>query len=218
MIRARFHALSIEEVANTVTHGFGLVLSVVGFAVLLLLASLRGGGWLIASCLVYGLSLVILYAASTAYHGVIAPEKKLKLQIVDHCGIYLLIAGSYTPFGVVILDKPGGLSLLILMWVFALVGIAVKLVFKNRFSAASVVSYVIMGWLGVFAIQPLLAVLGFSAIALAVAGGITYSIGVVFFALHRLPHNHAIFHVFVLAGSVLHYVAVLIYVVPLGRT
>ncbi|MGI8812860.1 MAG: PAQR family membrane homeostasis protein TrhA [Pyrinomonadaceae bacterium] len=214
MFKARFHELSVEEVANTITHGFGFILSVIGFVILLLMASLRGGGMLIASCFVYGLSLVVLYAASTAYHGVIAPEKKQKLQIVDHCGIYLLIAGSYTPFGTVILGSPGGRVLLVLIWAFAGLGITVKLLFKNRFSAASVVSYLIMGWIGVFAIQPLLAALGFAAIALAVAGGVAYSLGVIFFAMQRLPHNHAIFHVFVLIGSVLHYLAVVMYVVP----
>ncbi len=214
MFKARFHELSVEEVANTITHGFGFILSVIGFVILLLMASLRGGGMLIASCFVYGLSLVVLYAASTAYHGVIAPEKKQKLQIVDHCGIYQLIAGSYTPFGTVILGSPGGRVLLVLIWAFAGLGITVKLLFKNRFSAASVVSYLIMGWIGVFAIQPLLAALGFAAIALAVAGGVAYSLGVIFFAMQRLPHNHAIFHVFVLIGSVLHYLAVVMYVVP----
>lgn len=214
MIHARLKELSVEEFANTITHGFGLVLSVVGFIVLLFLAVSRGGPMLVASCVVYGISLVTLYTASTVYHGTTSLELKRKLQLVDHCCIYLLIAGSYTPFGLVIIGGSLGQSLLVLIWVFAAVGIAAKLILRHRYPAISVVSYLIMGWLGVFAVQPLLAALGMVPIALAVAGGIAYSLGVIFFAWHRVPHNHAIFHVFVLAGSVLHYFAVVIYVVP----
>lgn len=214
MIHARLKELSVEEFANTITHGFGLVLSVVGFIVLLFLAVSRGGPMLIASCIVYGISLVTLYTASTVYHGSTSLELKRKLQLVDHCCIYLLIAGSYTPFGLVIIGGALGQSLLVLIWVFAAVGIGAKLILRHRYPAISVVSYLIMGWLGVFAVQPLLAALGMIPIALAVAGGIAYSLGVIFFAWHRVPHNHAIFHVFVLAGSVLHYFAVVIYVVP----
>jgi len=214
MIKARLKELSVEEFANTITHGFGLVLSLVGFAVLLGLAISRGGAMLIASCIVYGISLVTLYAASTVYHGTTSLELKRKLQIVDHCCIYLLIAGSYTPFGLVIIGGSLGQYLLILIWVFAAVGIAAKLILRDRYPAVSVVSYLIMGWLGVFAVQPLLAALGVIPIALAVAGGLAYSLGVIFFAWHRIPHNHAIFHIFVLTGSVLHYLAVVLYVVP----
>ena len=206
--------MTIEEFANTITHGFGLALSVVGFAILVVLASLHGDAWLIVSSVVYGLSLVILYTASTFYHGAVSPKLKQNLQIVDHCCIYLLIAGSYTPFGFVILGGAMGQSLLVLIWTFAAAGILMKVFFHNRFPIASVVSYIIMGWLGIFAIQPLFHVLGIMPVVLAVAGGIAYSLGVIFFAWHKLPHNHAIFHVFVLAGSIIHYLAVVIYVVP----
>ncbi|NOT49330.1 MAG: hypothetical protein HOP17_16525, partial [Acidobacteria bacterium] len=126
MIRKRLNELPVEEVANTLTHGFGLFLSIVGFVVLVVLASLRGGPLLIASCVVYGLSLVILYAASTVYHSAVAPEHKKFLQIVDHCCIYLLIAGSYTPFGIVIAGGSLGRVLLVGIWTFAVVGIALK--------------------------------------------------------------------------------------------
>ena len=202
-----------EELANSLTHGFGLALSIVGFAVLLVLAGLRGDAISITGCVVYGLSLVILYAASTMYHSATAPELKEILRVLDHCGIYLLIAGSYTPFGLLILKGPLGQNLLIGIWAFAIIGILLKLVMRDRFIAVSVVSYVIMGWIGVFAIQPLLEAIGVIPIVLIVAGGIAYSVGVIFFAWHRLPHNHAIFHVFVLAGSMLHYAAVVLYVV-----
>lgn len=214
VIRKRLNELTVEELANTITHGFGLVLSIIGFAVLVVLASLRGDLLSITGCVIYGLSLVILYAASTMYHSATAPEIKDILRILDHCGIYLLIAGSYTPFGLIILKGPIGQNLLIAIWAFAFIGILLKVFLRDRFVVVSVISYVVMGWIGVFAIQPLFEAIGIMPIILVVAGGIAYSLGVIFFAWHRLPHNHAIFHVFVLAGSILHYAAVVLYVVP----
>lgn len=214
MIRSKLQALSVEEFANTITHGFGLVLSVAGFAALVILAGLRGDPILIAGCLVYGLSLVVLYAASTIYHGATSPEFKKTLQIVDHCCIYLLIAGSYTPFGLVIANGSFGIGLLIGIWAFAFFGILIKVLIRDRFPAICVTSYVIMGWLGVLAIQPLFETLGIMPVALAVAGGLAYTLGVVFFPWKSIRHHHAIFHVFVLAGSIFHYAAVLLYVVP----
>lgn len=216
MIRERLQELSVEEFANTITHGFGLVLSIVGFAVLLVLAGLRGDAMSVIGCAVYGLSLVVLYAASTMYHSATTPELKEVLRILDHCGIYLLIAGSYTPFGLLIVKGPLGQNLLIAIWAFAIIGIALKLVLRDRLIAIFVVSYVIMGWIGVFAIEPLLDAIGIMPIVLIVAGGVAYSLGVIFFAWHRLPHNHAIFHVFVLLGSILHYAAVVLYAIPLA--
>lgn len=213
-IRSRLNELSVEELANTITHGFGLVLSVAGFVALVLLASLGGDPLLIAACVVYGISLVVLYAASTIYHGTTSPELKHALRIVDHCCIYLLIAGTYTPFGLVIINGTLGQSVLAAIWLFAIFGILAKLIFRDRFPAISVVSYLVMGWLGVVAIQPMLETLGAVPVLLAFAGGVSYSLGVVFFAWHRIPHNHAIFHVFVLAGSILHFVAIIMYVVP----
>ena len=214
MERAILKELSVEEFANTVTHGFGLVLSVAGFVALLILAALRGDPLLIAACAVYGISLIVLYAASTIYHGTTSEELKHKLRLADHCCIYLLIAGSYTPFGIIILNGTLGQGLLALIWTIAILGIAAKLTFQHRFPAVSVASYVVMGWLGVFAVQPMLEKLGPVAVMLAVAGGVSYTLGVVFFAWPRIRHHHAIFHVFVLAGSILHYAAVVLYVVP----
>jgi hemolysin III len=213
-IKTRLNELSVEELANTLTHGFGLILSIAGFFALVLLAILRGDPLLIAACLVYGVSLITLYAASTIYHGTTSVELKQSLRIVDHCCIYLLIAGTYTPFGLVIIDGKLGQSVLIAIWLFAIFGILAKLMFRDRFAAVSVVSYLVMGWLGAIALQPMLEALGIVPIMLAVAGGVAYSLGVIFFALHRIPHNHAIFHVFVLAGSILHFVAIVMYVVP----
>lgn len=214
MERAILKELSVEEFANTITHGFGLVLSIAGFVALVILGSFRGDPVLIAACVVYGISLIVLYAASTIYHGTTSAELKHKLRLVDHCCIYLLIAGSYTPFGIILLNGTLGQSLLALIWTFAVAGIVAKLMFQHRFPVVSVGSYVVMGWLGVFAIQPMLEKLGPEAVILAVAGGLSYTLGVIFFAWPRIPHHHAIFHVFVLAGSILHYAAVVLYVVP----
>ncbi len=214
MIKAHLSSLPVEELANTITHGFGLVLSVIGFVVLVILTGLRGDTLSLVGCGVYGLSLVILYAASTIYHGTITAGRKKKMQIADHCGIYLLIAGSYTPFVLVIIKGEFGQTLLITIWAFALLGILAKLIMRDRWPAVSVVSYLVMGWVGVVLIQPLLAALGSTAIAIVIAGGAAYTIGVIFFAWNRIPHNHAIFHVFILAGSILHYIAVVLYVVP----
>lgn len=212
---ARFlESLSVEEVANSLTHGFGLVLSAAGFIVLLTLAVLHGDGWHIASSIIYGASLVILYGASTCYHGVTSPDLKRKLQVVDHCCIYLLIAGSYTPFALVVLGGTFGAGLLAFVWAFALFGITMKIVFRGRFNAVGVVSYLAMGWIGVFAIQPLYLALGAVPLALLVAGGLSYTIGTIFFGWHSIRHHHAIWHVFVLCGSLLHFLAVALYVMP----
>lgn len=206
--------MSIEELANTITHGFGLLLSIIGFVVLIVLAGLQSDMLSIIGAGVYGLSLIVLYAASTFYHSTITATRKKKMQIADHCGIYLLIAGSYTPFGLILIKGAFGKNLLITIWAFAIVGIVAKLIMRDRWPAVSVVSYLVMGWIGVVAIQPLLDALGTTAITLIIAGGVAYSLGVIFFAWNRIPHNHAIFHVFILAGSILHYIAVVIYVVP----
>jgi hemolysin III len=206
--------LPIEEVANAITHGLGLVLSIAGFIVLVVLAALRGEPVVIAGCFVYGLSLVILYAASTFYHSVITHKTKKTLQIVDHCCIYLLIAGSYTPFGLVISGTPMGRGMLAAVWCFAAIGIGVKLLIRDRWPAINVISYLAMGWLGVFAIQPLFNALGMMPVLLTVAGGVAYSLGVIFFPWKSIRHHHAIFHVFILAGSIIHYTAVVLYVVP----
>jgi hemolysin III len=214
MVRARLKELTIEEFANTITHGLGLVLSLGAFVFLVILGSVKGDFWYIASSVLYGLSLVTLYGASTFYHSATSPELKRKLQILDHCCIYVLIAGTYTPFTLVVLRSGIGESLFLFVWAFAAFGIVTKIIFFKRFKIASVLSYLVMGWIGVFAVEPLFAALGFGAIALIVAGGLAYSIGVIFFAWKSIPHHHAIWHVFVLMGSVFHFLAITIYVIP----
>ena len=214
MVKARLKELTVEEFANTITHGFGLLLSVAGFIFLVVMASVKGDFWYIASGVLYGLSLITLYAASTFYHSAVSPAQKLRLQIVDHCCIYILIAGSYTPFTLIVLREGIGQNLFIFVWAFALLGIASKLIFGKRFPVLSVASYVVMGWIGIVAVEPLFAALGFAPVALVVAGGIAYSIGVIFFAWKSIKHHHAIWHVFVLLGSIFHFLAIAIYVIP----
>lgn len=212
MITAHLKQLSVEEVANTLTHGAGLLLSIVGFAVLATLAIIYGDGWHIASSIVYGASLVILYAASTFYHSAVTPHRKSFLQLVDHCCIYLLIAGSYTPFLLMVMRDSFGLGLLALVWAIAAFGIAMKVIFRERFNAVGIAMYLIMGWLGVVAVQPLYFALGLMPLILVIAGGISYTLGMIFFGWKSLKHHHAIFHVFVLAGSIIHFIAIAGYV------
>jgi len=213
MPRALAHRISAEELANTVTHGIGLALSIAGFVVLLVLAAVRGSSRHIVSCAIYGATLVCLYAASTLYHGIPSPRRKRALRIFDHCAIYLLIAGTYTPFLLVNLRGGWGWSLLGIVWGFAMAGIVFKFRFVDHFPFLSTVIYLLMGWLAVIALKPLLAAVPASGLLWLLAGGLLYTLGVVFYGWKRLPYNHVIWHLFVLAGSTCHYVAVLYSVV-----
>ena len=212
MIKKQLNKLPIEEIANTLTHGFGLALSIFGLVVLVYLASIYGDIWHILSSIVYGLSLVVLYAASTFYHGSSSPERKKTLQLIDHCCIYLLIAGTYTPFTLVALRGTFGTGLFILVWAFALIGIALKIFFHDKIPAASVISYLVMGWIGIFAVQPLFEKLGWMPLILIVAGGLIYTLGTIFYGWKSLKHHHAVWHLFVLGGSICHFLAISIYV------
>lgn len=214
MVRSRLKALSIEEAANSLTHGVGLMLSLVGFVVLITLAAFKGGGWHIASAVVYGSTLVILYGASTFYHSAVTSRSKSILQLVDHCCIYLLIAGSYTPFALIVLRDGIGVGLLAFAWIFAAIGIVTKVVFEIRSGFVSALIYLVMGWVGIVAVGPLYNAVGIVPLILAVAGGLSYTLGVIFFGWKSIKHHHAIWHVFVLIGSVLHFVAIAGYIIP----
>lgn len=206
--------LSVEELANCVTHGVGLGLSLVGMAALILLAATRGGTLHLVSGGIYGASLVALYTVSTLYHAARGPRAKDTLRIFDKCCIYLLIAGTYTPFTLVTLRGGWGWTLFTLVWALALSGIAVTVMFGERFKAATLGSYLLMGWLAVVAVKPIYELVPAGAILLIFAGGLAYTTGVFFFACDRIRHNHAIWHLFVLAGSLCHYLAVILYVMP----
>jgi hemolysin III len=206
--------LSVEEIANCVTHGVGLALSVAGLVALVALAWSNGDALHVASVSVYGASLVTLYAASTLYHGVRRPRAKGFFQVLDHCCIYLLIAGTYTPFTLLMLRGGWGWTLFGLAWGIALAGILFRLVFGTRYRAVAIASYVALGWLCIVAIKPMLTLIPTGALAWLVAGGVAYTSGVFFFASKRLRHGHAIWHLFVLTGSICHYFAVVLYVIP----
>ena len=205
---------SLEEIANAITHGIGLLLSIAGFVVLLVLAALRGTAWHIVACSIYGATLICLYTASTLYHAVISPRVKRALRIFDHSAIYLLIAGTYTPFLLVSLRGPWGWSLFGVIWGLALVGVLFKFWFVERFAILSTAVYIAMGWLVVIAAKPVITHLPLTAIIWLLAGGLAYTRGVIFFAAKRIPYSHAIWHLFVLAGSICHYFAVLSTVIP----
>jgi len=205
---------SLEEIANAITHGIGLLLSIAGFVVLLVWAALRGTAWHIVACSIYGATLICLYTASTLYHAVISPRVKRALRIFDHSAIYLLIAGTYTPFLLVSLRGPWGWSLFGVIWGLALVGVLFKFWFVERFAILSTAVYIAMGWLVVIAAKPVITHLPLTAIIWLLAGGLAYTGGVIFFAAKRIPYSHAIWHLFVLAGSICHYFAVLSTVIP----
>lgn len=214
MIKKKLKNLTIEELANTLTHGFGLILSLFGLFVLVYLANIYGDVWYIVSAVIYGLSLIALYAASTFYHSASSPELKKTLQLIDHCCIYLLIAGTYTPFTLIALRGTFGNSLFLLVWAFALVGIGLKIFLHDRIPAASVISYLVMGWIGIVAVQPLYQVLGLMPIVLIVIGGLVYTLGTIFYGWKSFKHHHAVWHLFVLGGSICHFIAIAVYIIP----
>jgi hemolysin III len=201
--------LSSEELANSLTHGVGLALSIVGFVVLVILAAMRGSAWRIVGCAVYGSTLICLYTASTLYHGIHSRRLKRVLKICDHSAIYLLIAGTYTPFLLVNLRGSWGWSLFAVIWGLAMAGILFKVWFVEHFSVFSTAVYVVMGWLALVAVKPMLLRIPHSGLLWLLAGGVLYTVGVVFYAWKKVPYNHAIWHGFVLAGSTCHYFAVL---------
>lgn len=202
-----------EEVAHSITHGVGLLAAVTGLVVLVILAAATRDPWRITACSIYATTLVLLYAASTLYHALSATRARNVFRVLDHSAIFLLIAGTYTPFALVSLRGPWGWTLLGIVWGLAVVGVAAKAIFGTRWPILSTALYIVMGWTVVIAVKPLIDHVPPGGIAWLVAGGLAYTGGVVFYAWTRLRYGHAIWHVFVLAGSVCHYIAVVLYVV-----
>ncbi len=197
-----------EEIANSITHGIGTGLSIAGLTVLVVLAALYGDVWRIVSFSIFGSSLVLLYLASTLYHSFQNPRIKKIFQIFDHSAIYLLIAGTYTPFLLISLRGAWGWTFLVVIWGLAFLGIGLKALFFEYYERLSALGYVLMGWLCVIAGKELLTnVPQVSLIWLAV-GGMAYTIGIIFLAWRKIPYGHAIWHLFVLGGSICHYFAV----------
>jgi len=200
---------------NAVTHGVGTLLAVAGLAVLTVFAYLYGDFWHIVSFTIYGTTLVLLYLMSTLYHSFTNERLKKIFKILDHSAIYLLIAGTYTPFTLVPLHGALGWTVFGLVWGLAAVGITLKVFFVGRFKMVSTICYVAMGWFIIVAIKPLLATMATMGIIWLVVGGLFYTLGSIFYMWHKLPYNHAIWHLFVLAGSIAHFIAVFNYVLPI---
>jgi hemolysin III len=212
MGRARAWSLG-EELAHSITHGIGLLAAIAGLVVLVGLAVGTQDPWRIAACVIYASTLVLLYAASTLYHSLSSTRARHVFQVLDHSAIFLLIAGTYTPFALVSLRGPWGWALLTIVWGLAVIGVTMKAVFGARWPIVSTALYIGMGWTVVIAVKPLVAHVPPAGIAWLLAGGLAYTGGVVFYAWTRLRYSHAIWHLFVLAGSVCHYIAVVLCVV-----
>lgn len=207
-----YHWALGDEWANALTHGLGLFLSLIGFFFLIQIPLNNNDHWKLFSFTIYGMSLIILYGASTLYHSFRNKRLKYLFRLIDHCAIYLLIAGSYTPFMLISLKGPWGWTLFTIVWLLAILGIIFKLFFIGRFNRISTAFYLLMGWLAVIAIEPLINNLPLEALYWILAGGLCYTAGVIFFALDRFPFYHAVWHLFVLGGSACHYLAVCFYV------
>jgi len=203
-----------EEVASSVIHGIGLVLSIAGLAVLVAFSAMYGGARAVVASSVFGTTLILLYTASTLYHSIPGDMPKRVLRTLDHIAIFLLIAGTYTPFTLLALPGAWGWGLFGTIWLLAILGSAAELGLLKRYRKAAVAMYVAMGWVAVIAIEPLRDNVPAGGLALLFGGGVAYTAGVPFYMARKLPYHHAIWHVFVLAGSVLHYLAVLLYVIP----
>ncbi|WP_375193994.1 hemolysin III family protein [Marinobacter sp.] len=204
----------IEEWLNSATHGLGAVLSVIGTVALIVGASEVGDVWKIVSFSIFGASLVLLYLASALYHGARRPELKRAFKTLDHCAIFLLIAGTYTPFLLVNMRGTVGWTLFAVIWSLAISGVVLKVIFKNRFKLARVGIYIAMGWLITFASSDLVASLSETALNLTIAGGIVYTAGVIFYLADRIPYMHAVWHLFVIGGSACHFSAIYFGVLP----
>ncbi len=208
------HYSALEEKINISSHGIGLFLSLTGSVLLVTRAALYGNAWHIASAAIFGAGLVALYAASTAYHSAKRPEVRARLRILDHATIYVLIAGTYTPFTLITLKGSVGWTIFTVAWAMAVTGVYLKLHFTGRFNLLSTLMYVFMGWIIIFAVKPLIASLPLPGLYWLVAGGLSYTLGAVIYSIKHIPLNHAIFHLFVLGGSMCHFVAVYFYVLP----
>ena len=210
-IAAMQHPPFREEVANSISHGLGLVLALVALPVLVLTAMEAGNVRFLVGVSVFGGTMVLLYTASTLYHSMTHESAKQIFRVFDHTAIFLLIAGTYTPFGLGVLRGPWGWSLLAIVWTLAIIGITLKISKRTRHSRISIVLYVIMGWLAVVAVKPIVMLIPVPGILLILAGGLAYTGGLAFFAAQRIRYNHFIWHLFVMAGTVCHFFAVLWY-------
>lgn len=203
-----------EEIANAITHGIGAILSVIGLIVLIVFSSMRGTSWHIVSFTIYGASMLLLYANSTMVHSLKEGKAKDVFEFLDHSSIYIFIAGTYTPFLLLAVRGVFGWTLFGIIWGIALLGVLFKIFFVKRFLYMSTIFYIGMGWLIVTAWGPLTQAVPSTGMTLLVTGGLLYTLGTVFYVWRAFPFHHAIWHLFVLAGSVMHFFAILLYLLP----
>ena len=199
-----------EELANSITHGIGFFIGIAVLVLLVVFSALRKSAWEVVSCSIYGATFILLYLSSTLYHSARNPRTRRVLKVIDHSAIYLLIAGTYTPFALVPLRGALGWTIFGVIWACAIIGIFFKVFFTGRFKAVSLVSYLFMGWLCVVAVKPLYRELNTAGFVLFAAGGLCYTVGAVFYAWKSLKGSHAIWHMFVLAGSLCHFFSILL--------
>ena len=201
-----------EEKLNIWSHAFGIFLSIIALVLLIIKAVQQDNIWMMISFPIFGVSLILLYLASTLYHASKEPQKRFKLKVFDHAAIYVLIAGSYTPFTLVSLNGKTGWLIFSMVWVMAFTGIILKLFFTGKFKIVSTAMYVLMGWLIVFYFQDLTASLHEKGVFYLILGGVLYTIGAILYSIKKIKFNHAIFHFFVLAGSFCHFLSIYLYV------
>ena len=212
--QGRFYTMG-EEIFNAVTHGAGTLLAIAGCAVLLVFAALYGDVWAVVGSAIYGASLIVLYVMSTLYHSLTNPVAKRVFRVFDHCTIFILIAGTYTPITFVTLRGTLGWTVFGVSWGIALLGIVLNAVNLERFKWFSLISYIGMGWTIVFILKPLMAAMAAGGLTLLFLGGVFYTGGIVFYLLKKKKYMHSVWHLFVLAGSVCHYFCILLYVLPM---
>jgi hemolysin III len=197
-----------DELASALTHGLGAVAALAGGSVLITMAALYGDAWQLGASIVFGATLLLLYVASTLYHSIQHPVAKARLKVFDHCAIYLLIAGTYTPFTLISLRGPWGWGLFIAIWTLAVAGVVFKLFYTGRFKLLSTAIYIAMGWLVIVAIKPMLGALDGWTLGWLLLGGVFYTLGTYFYHRESIRFSHAIWHMFVIGGSVCHFIAV----------
>ena len=203
-----------EELVNSITHGIGAVLAVAGTAVAIVWAALYGSAAAVVSASIYGAMLILLYTMSTLYHAFTNEKVKSIFRIFDHCSIFLLIAGTYTPFTLVTLKGAFGWTIFGIIWGFTVLGVTLNAISIEKFKRFSMVCYIAMGWLIIIAIKPMALAIGFNAMLLLVLGGVAYTIGAIFYKMKNVLYMHGVWHLFVLAGSILQYFSILFYVLP----
>lgn len=211
------HYSPAEEKTNIISHAIGLGFSIVALVMMVLRAGSHGDVWQVVGASIFGASLISLYAASTFYHSATDSKTRSRLRIIDHATIYILIAGTYTPFTLVILNGWVGWTIFGVSWAMAVTGVTLKIFFTGKYNVLSTLMYVLMGWIIIFAIKPLINSFSFEGLIWLVAGGIAYTTGAVIYSIKKIKFNHAIFHMFVLLGSFCHVVSVYFYVLPASR-